>query len=30
MFKEKRNKGFISGLVLSLFLFAIAIVMGFL
>ena len=30
MFKEKRNKGFISGLVLSLFLFSIAIVMGFL
>lgn len=30
MFKEKRNKGFISGLVLSLFLFAIAIAMGFL
>lgn len=27
---EKRNKGFISGLVLSLFLFSIAIVMGFL
>lgn len=30
MFKEKRNKGFISGLILSLFLFAIAIAMGFL